>query len=152
VWRICFNAKSARRLIAGISFRDLFAAALGDDWVPRIQLHLQFNSLPFLFVFLPCTFALYALYRGTALANWIVTLAGLAFYATAGLIYLVPLLFTCFFDYAVGAYLARASDERRRRIAFSPAWRCNCRYSACSNTRVGSRPNSRPCSPRSVSA
>src|SRR5215470_15898745 len=105
-------------LIAGISFRDLLAAAIGDDWVPRIQLHLQFNSLPFLLVFLPCTFALYALYRGTALANWMLTLAGLAFYATAGLIYLVPLLFTCFFDYVVGAYLARADDERKRRIAF----------------------------------
>src|SRR5215470_16114881 len=105
-------------IIAGISFRDPLAAALGADWLPRVQLHLQFNSLPFLLVFLPCTFALYALYRGTALANWLLTLAGLAFYATAGLIYLVPLLFTCFFDYAVGAYLARADDERRRRIAF----------------------------------
>ncbi|HEV2956153.1 MAG TPA: MBOAT family O-acyltransferase [Xanthobacteraceae bacterium] len=106
-------------LIALISFRDFLAAAIGDDWVPRIQLHLQFNSLPFLVIFLPCTFVLYALYRRTAFANWILTLAGLAFYATAGLIYLVPLVFTCVFDYAVGAYLARADDERRRRIAFA---------------------------------
>ena len=105
-------------LIAVISFRDFLAAALGEDWLPRIQLHLQFNSLPFLFLFLPCTFILYALYRRTALANWILTLAGLAFYATAGLIYLVPLVFTCVFDYVIGAYLARAQDERRRRIAF----------------------------------
>jgi D-alanyl-lipoteichoic acid acyltransferase DltB (MBOAT superfamily) len=105
-------------IIVFISFRDILAATSGADWIPRVQLHLQFNSLPFLVVFLPCTFTLYALYRGTALANWFVTLAGLAFYATAGLIYLVPLLFTCFFDYAVGAYLARADDERRRRIAF----------------------------------
>jgi alginate O-acetyltransferase complex protein AlgI len=105
-------------VIAGISFRDVLAAAFGDDWIPRVQLHLQFNSLPFLFVFLPCTFVLYALYRRTLFANWILTLAGLAFYATAGLIYLVPLVFTCVFDYVVGAYLARAEDERRRRIAF----------------------------------
>jgi alginate O-acetyltransferase complex protein AlgI len=105
-------------LIAGISFRDLLAAVIGDDWIPRVQLHLQFNSLPFLIVFLPCTFVLYALYRATALANWILTLAGLAFYATAGMFYLVPLLFTCFFDYLIGAYLARAEDERRRKIAF----------------------------------
>lgn len=105
-------------LLVLISFRDVLAAALGDDFIPRVQLHLQFNSLPFLLVFLPSTFILYALYRGTALANWIVTLAGLAFYATAGAIYLVPLLFTCFFDYTVGAYLARADDERRRRIGF----------------------------------
>ena len=27
-------------------------------------------------------------------------------------------MFTCVFDYAVGAYLARDRDERRRRIAF----------------------------------
>jgi alginate O-acetyltransferase complex protein AlgI len=105
-------------IIAIISFRDVIAAGLGDDWIPRVQLHLQFNSLPFVLVFLPCTFVLYALYRATPLANWILTLAGLAFYATAGLIYLAPLLFTCFFDYAVGSYLARADDERRRKIAF----------------------------------
>jgi alginate O-acetyltransferase complex protein AlgI len=115
--RILFTPLCAG-LIAFIAFRDLLAGAIGDDWVPRIQLHLQFNSLPFLLVFLPCTFLLYALYRRTALANWILTLAGLAFYATAGLIYLLPLVFTCVFDYAVGAYLARADDERHRRIAF----------------------------------
>jgi alginate O-acetyltransferase complex protein AlgI len=105
-------------LIVLISFRDFLAAALGDDLVPRIQLHLQFTSLPFLFLFLPCTFILYALYRRTAAANWILTLAGLAFYATAGLIYLAPLVFTCLFDYAIGAYLARTDDGRRRRVAF----------------------------------
>ena len=105
-------------LIGVISFRDFLAAALGDDLVPRIQLHLQFNSLPFLFLFLPCIFILYALYHRTAAANWILTLAGLAFYATAGLIYLLPLVFTCVFDYVVGAYLARDHDERRRRVAF----------------------------------
>jgi alginate O-acetyltransferase complex protein AlgI len=104
--------------IAVVAFRDLLAAAIGDAWIPRVQLSLQFNSLCFLLVFLPCTFALYALYRKTALANWILTGAGLAFYATVGLIYLLPLLFTCLFDYAVGAYLARSDDERMRRIAF----------------------------------
>jgi alginate O-acetyltransferase complex protein AlgI len=105
-------------LIVLVSFRDFLAAVLGDDLVPRIQLHLQFDSLPFLCIFLPCTFILYTLYRRTAAANWILTLAGLAFYATAGLIYLVPLVFTCVFDYVVGAYLARADDGRRRRVAF----------------------------------
>jgi alginate O-acetyltransferase complex protein AlgI len=105
-------------LIVLAAFRDFLAAALGDDWVPRIQLHLQFNSLPFLLLFLPSLFVLYVLYRKTAAANWILTLAGLAFYATAGLIYLVPLLFTCLFDYAVGTYLARSDDARRRKAAF----------------------------------
>lgn len=105
-------------VISLISLRDFLAALIGDDWIPRVQLHLQFTSLCFLFVFLPCTFVLYSLYRRTALANWILTVAGLAFYATAGLVYLAPLLFTCVFDYAVGAYLARAADEHRRRIVF----------------------------------
>ncbi|HXW23533.1 MAG TPA: MBOAT family O-acyltransferase [Xanthobacteraceae bacterium] len=104
--------------IGVVATRDFLASAIGDAWIPRVQLHLQFNSLPFLLIFLPCTLALYALYRKTALANWILTAAGLAFYATAGLIYLVPLLFTCFFDYAVGAYLARCDDARRRWVAF----------------------------------
>jgi alginate O-acetyltransferase complex protein AlgI len=104
--------------IALAASRDLLVALFGETWLPRIQLHLQFNSLPFLLVFLPCTFVLYTLYRKTAVANWILTFAGLAFYATAGLIYLVPLVFTCVFDYLVGGYLARVEDERRRRIAF----------------------------------
>jgi alginate O-acetyltransferase complex protein AlgI len=99
--------------------RDLLAALIGESWLPRIQLHLQFNSLCFLALFLPCTFVLYSLYRRSAAANWILAAAGFAFYATAGVIYLVPLLFTCVLDYAVGAYLARADDERRRRIAFT---------------------------------
>jgi len=71
-------------LIATIAFRDFLAAALGADWVPRIQLHLQFNSLPFLLIFLPCTFLLYTLYRRTAAANWILTLAGLRFMRPPG--------------------------------------------------------------------
>jgi alginate O-acetyltransferase complex protein AlgI len=103
--------------IAIVASRDLLASAIGE-WIPRIQLHMQFNSACFLFVFLPCTLALYALYRRTAAANWFLTGAGLAFYATAGLIYLLPLLFTCLFDYAVGAYLARSDDARARKIAF----------------------------------
>jgi len=104
--------------IAVVAFRDPLAAAIGAALIPQVQLSLQFNSLCFLLVFLPCTFALYALYRTTALANWILTGAGLAFYATVGLIYLLPLLFTCLLDYAVGAYLARSDDARKRRIAF----------------------------------
>jgi alginate O-acetyltransferase complex protein AlgI len=104
--------------IALAASRDLLAALFGQTWLPRIQLHMQFNSLSFLFIFLPCTMTLYALFRRSAAANWFLTAAGLAFYATAAMIYLVPFLFTCMFDYAVGAYLARTDDERRRKIAF----------------------------------
>jgi alginate O-acetyltransferase complex protein AlgI len=104
--------------VALAASRDLLASFIGESWLPRIQLHMQFNSPCFLLVFFPSVLMLYALYRRTTLANWILTAAGLAWYATAGVIYLVPLLFTCVLDYAVGAYLARADDERRRRIAF----------------------------------
>jgi alginate O-acetyltransferase complex protein AlgI len=103
--------------IAVVASRDVLASVIGE-WIPRVQLHMQFNSACFLLVFLPCTCALYALYRRTVLANWFLTGAGLAFYATAGLIYVLPLLFTCLFDYAVGAYLARSGDARARKIAF----------------------------------
>ncbi|HEV2956973.1 MAG TPA: MBOAT family O-acyltransferase, partial [Xanthobacteraceae bacterium] len=105
--------------IATAACRDLLASLLGESWLPRIQLHMQFNSLSFLLIFLPCTLVLYALYRRTAAANWFITMAGLFFYATAGVIYLIPLLFTCVLDYAIGAYLASVNDEGRRRIAFT---------------------------------
>ena len=116
--RIFFTPLCAAAITIAAS-RDLLASLLGESWVPRIQLHMQFNSLSFLLIFLPCTLVLYALYRQTAAANWFLTAAGLVFYATAGIIYLVPLLFTCVVDYAVGAYLARGYDERRRRIVFT---------------------------------
>ena len=45
-------------------------------------------------------------------------LASLGIYATVGAIYLVPLLFTCLFDYIVGAFLARSPDGRLRTAAF----------------------------------
>jgi hypothetical protein len=90
----------------------------GFGWLPHIQLRMQFNSYVFLLLFLPCMLALYALYRESPLANWILGAGSLAVYATVGLIYLVPLLFTCVFDYLAGAYMARASDESRRKAVF----------------------------------
>ena len=56
--------------------------------------------------------------RGTRVANWVLALASLGIYATVGAIYLIPLLFTCLFDYVVGAFLARSSDDRLRTAAF----------------------------------
>jgi hypothetical protein len=81
--RIIFTPLCAS-VIAFIVVRDMLAAALGADWLPRLQLHLQFNSLCFLVVFLPCVFVLYALYRQTAFANWILTAAGLGHRAARG--------------------------------------------------------------------
>jgi D-alanyl-lipoteichoic acid acyltransferase DltB (MBOAT superfamily) len=90
----------------------------GFGWVPHVQLRMQFNSYVFLLLFVPCMLALYALYRESRLANWILASGSLVVYATVGLIYLVPLLFTCIFDYLAGAYMARASDARKRKVVF----------------------------------
>ena len=56
--------------------------------------------------------------RGTRVANWVLAFASLAIYATVGAIYLIPLLFTCLFDYVVGAFLARSPNSRLRTAAF----------------------------------
>jgi alginate O-acetyltransferase complex protein AlgI len=99
-------------------FNDRLTATAGLEWLPRIRLRMEFNSIPFMLLFVPCTFALYALARGTRVANWVLALASLAIYATVGAIYLIPLLFTCLFDYAIGAFLARSGDSRLRTTAF----------------------------------
>lgn len=99
-------------------FNDRLIATPGLEWVPRIKLRMEFNSISFMLLFVPCSFALYALSRGTRIANWVLALASLAIYATVGAIYLIPLLFTCLFDYVVGAFLARSKDGRLRTAAF----------------------------------
>jgi alginate O-acetyltransferase complex protein AlgI len=97
---------------------DRLAATPGLEWLPRIQLRMEFNSFPFMLLFVPCTFVLYTLARGTRAANWVLVLASLGIYATVGAIYLIPLLFTCLFDYVTGAFLARSPNGRLRTAAF----------------------------------
>ena len=99
-------------------FNDALVATPGLEWVPRLRLRMEFNSVPFMLLFVPATVGLYALARGTRLANWVLALASLGIYATVGLVYLVPLLFTCAFDYAIGAFLARSVDGPLRKAAF----------------------------------
>jgi D-alanyl-lipoteichoic acid acyltransferase DltB (MBOAT superfamily) len=111
-------AATAVGLIATSALSNFLYSIPELDWIPRAQLYMQFNSYGFLLIFLPGTVVLYMLYRESPIANWILASASLVLYATVGLIYLVPLLFTCIFDYLAGAYLARASDERRRKIVF----------------------------------
>jgi len=71
---------------------------------------MTFNSYVFLFVFLPTVLAIYWFLRETPYVNWFLSAASLVFYGFAGPIYLVPLLFTCVFDYIVG----RLIDPDRR--------------------------------------
>ncbi|HET9395216.1 MAG TPA: hypothetical protein VFO36_04090, partial [Nitrospiraceae bacterium] len=105
-------------ILAWALFNDRLVATPGLEWLPRVSLRMEFNSISFMVLFVPCTFVLYALFRGTRVANWVLAFASLAIYATVGAIYLIPLLFTCLFDYIVGAYLARSSDGRHRTAAF----------------------------------
>jgi alginate O-acetyltransferase complex protein AlgI len=105
-------------ILAWALFNDRLVATPGLEWLPRVSLRMEFNSISFMVLFVPCTFVLYALFRGTRVANWVLAFASLAIYATVGAIYLVPLLFTCLFDYVVGAYLARSPDGRHRTAAF----------------------------------
>jgi alginate O-acetyltransferase complex protein AlgI len=99
-------------------FNDRLTATPGLEWLPRLRLRMEFNSIPFMLVFVPATVALYALVRGTRAANWVLVLASLGIYATVGAIYLLPLLFTCLFDYVIGAFLARSADGALRKAAF----------------------------------
>ena len=41
------------------------------------RLRMEFNSVAFMMLFVPCTFALYALSRGTRVANWVLAFASL---------------------------------------------------------------------------
>lgn len=99
-------------------FNDRLVATPGLEWVPRVHLRMEFNSIPFMLLFLPATFGLYAVTRGTRVANWVLALASLGIYATVGSIYLIPLLFTCLFDYFVGKFLHRSNDGRLRTAVF----------------------------------
>jgi D-alanyl-lipoteichoic acid acyltransferase DltB (MBOAT superfamily) len=99
------------------AFSTRLGQITGLEWPPLWQLRPEFNSFGFMLIFLPCVLVLYVLYRGSRAANWILGLASLVVYATTGLIYLLPLLLTCALDFAIGRYLARSSDEGRRKIA-----------------------------------
>src|SRR5215471_11156695 len=125
--RAGFLSAAPKAFLAGICLtilcwaflNDRLAATPGLEWLPRIRLRMEFNSIPFMVLFVPCIFGLYAIARGTRVANWVLALASLGIYATVGAIYLIPLLFTCLFDYVIGAFLARREDGRLRTAAFA---------------------------------
>jgi D-alanyl-lipoteichoic acid acyltransferase DltB (MBOAT superfamily) len=114
-----FLAGCCLAILFWAAFSDRLVATPGLEWLPRVRLRMEFNSFPFMLLFVPCVFALYALARGTRAANWVLAAASLGIYATVGAIYLVPLLFTCLFDYAAGAFLGRAPDGRLRTGVFA---------------------------------
>ena len=76
---------------------------------------MQFNSLPFIFLFLPVTPAGYLLLRRTRFANTFMLAASLIFYASSALWYLAPLFATALLDFFIGQKIAESSDERYRK-------------------------------------
>jgi len=79
---------------------------------------MTFNSYVFLFVFLPSVIAVYSLLRETRYVNWFLAAASLMFYGFAGPIYLVPLLFTCVFDYIIGQLIDPDRRNEYRKSLF----------------------------------
>jgi D-alanyl-lipoteichoic acid acyltransferase DltB (MBOAT superfamily) len=79
---------------------------------------MTFNSYVFLFVFLPSVIAVYSLLRETRFVNWFLSAASLVFYAFAGSIYLVPLLFTCVFDFIIGRLIDPDRRNKYRKTLF----------------------------------
>jgi len=80
--------------------------------------HLTFNSFDYLLAFLPVVFVGYRLLMTTRYVNVWLCLASLFFYATAGIYYLVPLVFTCVFDFLVGQRIGPSSAFVHRKALF----------------------------------
>jgi alginate O-acetyltransferase complex protein AlgI len=80
--------------------------------------YLTFNSYGFIFVFLPIAVAGYSVLRATRYVNWWLAAVSLYFYATAGVVYLAPLLFTCVFDFFVGQKLIEPISPASRKALF----------------------------------
>ncbi len=69
---------------------------------PELFSNLTFISFPFLLFFLPAVYLGYRILINTPFVNYWLCAASLFFYGSSGVWYLVPLLFTCIFDYVVG--------------------------------------------------
>jgi alginate O-acetyltransferase complex protein AlgI len=80
--------------------------------------NLTFNSFPFLLFFLPAVYIGYRALLNTPYVNYWLSAASLFFYASSGVWYLVPLLFTCIFDYVVGRLIDPERHFRYRRLLF----------------------------------
>lgn len=76
---------------------------------------MEFQSLTFLFGFLPATLAGYYLLRRTRYANLFMLVASCYFYAAAAVWYLAPLFFTALIDFFIGQKIAMSDEERYRR-------------------------------------
>jgi alginate O-acetyltransferase complex protein AlgI len=81
--------------------------------------NLGFNSFPFLIFFLPTVYIVYRSLLGTRFVNYWLCAASLFFYASSGIWYLLPLLFTCIFDFIVGRLIDPELRFRHRHGLFA---------------------------------
>jgi alginate O-acetyltransferase complex protein AlgI len=76
---------------------------------------MVFNSLNYIFVFLPLTVVGYYLLRKTGFANLFMLCISLFFYAASAIWYLVPMLFTALIDYVLGQKIQDSDDPSYRK-------------------------------------
>jgi alginate O-acetyltransferase complex protein AlgI len=75
---------------------------------------LQFQTLTFLFLFLPFTLIGYYALRSTRYANLFLLAASLYFYAADAIWFLWPLFVTALLDYYLGMRIHETDDQKRR--------------------------------------
>ncbi|MBO4223582.1 MBOAT family protein [Bradyrhizobium neotropicale] len=76
---------------------------------------MQFNSLTFIFVFLPIVLGGYLLLRKTRCANVFMLLASLYFYGSSAWWYLAPFFVTALIDFFIGQLIEGSQDDRYRK-------------------------------------
>ena len=76
---------------------------------------MTFNSINYIFVFLPLTILGYYLLRRTIFANVFMACASLFFYAASAIWFLVPLFITALLDYFIGQKIQDSNDSAYRK-------------------------------------
>jgi alginate O-acetyltransferase complex protein AlgI len=76
---------------------------------------MVFNSLNYIFVFLPLAVVGYYLLRKTAFGNLFMLCISLFFYVASAIWYLVPMLFTALIDYILGQKIQNSDDSSYRK-------------------------------------
>ena len=77
---------------------------------------MQFQSYPFIFVFLPLVFCLYSLTRISVLSKWVIVISSLIFYGWQQPWFVIPMLATGLVDYFVAQLIADSYTARRRVV------------------------------------
>ena len=99
---------------------------------------MTFNSLHYVFVFLPLTVVGYYLLRRTGLANLFLLACSLFFYAATAIWYLIPMLFTALIDYLLGQKIQDSSDPAYRKRLLIISRSQTLEYCLSLSTRDGS--------------